>query len=242
MKILLAPLVLVMAFASTEAQVVVHWSFPTAFPTGTGLVPQGTQYLPPSSAGAPAGRADLGSRVEGSQVRSVHASTQTTYTSPQGNGSQYSFSSNNWSPGDYYEISFATTGLVGTFGLSWNQARSSTGPDNFKVSISVNSGPFEDLGNYTVLQSGGGGAPGTWSSTTYNSLYTHSLSLGTAPANASSVFIRFINVETSVSPAAGSSRIDDIQVTYAAIPEPASYAALSALTLFGFGIWFRARG
>lgn len=242
MKTLLAPLVFVMTFASTEAQVLVGWSFPTAFPTGTGLVPTGAQYLPPSSAGAPAGQADLGSHVAGSQVRSVHALTATSYTSPAGNGSQYAFSSNNWSPGDYYEVSFVTTGLGGTFGLSWNQARSSTGPDNFKVSISVNSDPFVDLGNYTVLQSGGGGAPGTWNISTYNSTYNHSLSLGTAPANASSVLIRFINVETGVSASVGSNRIDDIAVTYSAVPEPATYAALSALTLFGFGLWRRARG
>ncbi|MFZ4467053.1 MAG: hypothetical protein ACOYO7_08345, partial [Phycisphaerales bacterium] len=136
---------------SASAAVVVGWTMPTAFPTGTGNVPTGTSYVPPMLVGAPAGQADQGVNLSGSEIKSVHALSAATYTSPAGNGNQYSFSSNNWSPDDYYQISFSTTGFADALTLSWDQARSSTGPSSFKVTMSVNGGSFTDLSTYTVL-------------------------------------------------------------------------------------------
>lgn len=212
--------------ASASSSVVVGWTMPTAFPTGAGNVPTGTSYLPPGPNGA--GVANEGSNTAGSQIRSVHAAAAATYTSPAGNGSQYSFSSNNWNPGDFYEISFSTTGITDSMTLSWDQARSSTGPAAFKVAISVNGGAFTDLIDYTVLQSGGGGAPGTWSSTTYNALYTNTLNLGTTASDASSVVIRFVNREAVASAATGSNRIDNVFVN---IPAPGAVALLGVAGL-----------
>jgi hypothetical protein len=212
--------------ASASSSVVVGWTMPTAFPTGAGNVPTGTSYLPPGPNGA--GVADQGTNTAGSQIRSVHAAAAATYTSPAGNGSQYSFSSNNWNTGDFYEISFSTTGITDSMTLSWDQARSSTGPAAFKVAISVNGGAFTDLFNYTVLQSGGGGAPGTWSSTTYNALYSNTLNLGTTASNASSVVIRFVNREAVASAATGSNRIDNVFVN---IPAPGAVALLGVAGL-----------
>lgn len=212
--------------ASASSSVVVGWTMPTAFPTGTGNVPTGTSYLPPGPNGA--GVADQGTNTAGSQIRSVHAAAAATYTSPAGNGSQYSFSSNNWNTGDFYEISFSTTGITDSMTLSWDQARSSTGPAAFKVAISVNGGAFTDLFNYTVLQSGGGGAPGTWSSTTYNALYSNTLNLGTTASDASSVVIRFVNREAVASAATGSNRIDNVFVN---IPAPGAVALLGVAGL-----------
>lgn len=212
--------------ASASSSVVVGWTMPTAFPTGAGNVPTGTSYLPPGPNGA--GVADQGTNTAGSQIRSVHAAAAATYTSPAGNGSQYSFSSNNWNTGDFYEISFSTTGITDSMTLSWDQARSSTGPAAFKVAISVNGGAFTDLFNYTVLQSGGGGAPGTWSSTTYNALYTNTLNLGTTASDASSVVIRFVNREAVASAATGSNRIDNVFVN---IPAPGAVALLGVAGL-----------
>ena len=214
------------AASASSSVVVVGWTMPTAFPTGTGNVPTGTSYLPPGPNGA--GVADQGTKTAGSQIRSVHAAAAATYTSPAGNGSQYSFSSNNWNTGDFYEISFSTTGITDSMTLSWDQARSSTGPAAFKVAISVNGGAFTDLFNYTVLQSGGGGAPGTWSSTTYNVLYTNTLNLGTTASNASSVVIRFVNREAVASAATGSNRIDNVFVN---IPAPGAVALLGVAGL-----------
>jgi MYXO-CTERM domain-containing protein len=215
--------------ASASAAVVVGWTMPTAFPTGTGNVPTGTTYLPPGPNGA--GVADQGANFAGSQLSAVKALPASTYTSPAGNGSLYSFSSNNWSPNDYYQISFSTTGFADALTLSWDQARSSTGPAPFKVSMSVNGGSFSDLFTYSVLQSGGGGAPGTWSSTTYNALYTNTLSLGTAASNAASVVIRFVNTSATASSASGSNRIDNIFVTE--VPAPGALALLGVAGLVG---------
>jgi len=216
--------------ASASSSVVVGWTMPTAFPTGAGNVPTGTSYLPPGPNGP--GVADQGTNTAGSQIRSVHAAAAATYTSPAGNGSPYSFSSNNWNTGDFYEISFSPAGITDSLMLSWDQARSSTGPAAFKVAISLNGGAFMDLFNYTVLQSGGGGAPGTWSSTTYNALYTFETWLGVLwepGALPSSVVIRFVNREAFASAATGSNRIDNVFVKI--IPAPGAVALLGVAGL-----------
>ncbi|MEY3142633.1 MAG: hypothetical protein RLY21_1126 [Planctomycetota bacterium] len=207
---------------ATQAALVVGWTMPTAFPTGTGNVPTGTTYLPPSPNGA--GVADMGALTAGTQLRAVKALAASTYTSPAGNGSQYSFSSNNWSVGDYYEARFSTTGFT-ELTLTWDQARSSTGPAAFKVLMSVDGGMnFNQLFTYTVLQSGGGGSPGTWSSTVFNPLYSYGLGLGVAAENQADVIVRF---ESTVAGAStGSNRIDNIMVYSGAIPAPGAFALL----------------
>ncbi len=207
--------------AAANAALVVGWTMPTAFPTGTGNVPTGTTYLPPGPNGA--GVADQGANFLGSQLSAVKSLAASTYTSPAGNGSQYSFSANNWSPGDSFQISFSATGYSG-LSLSWDQARSSTGPVSFKVMMSVNGGTFTQLQTYTVLQSGGGGAPATWSSTTYNSIYTNTINALAGTDNAASVVIRFVNNEAVASAASGSNRIDNIMVNGTLVPAPGAAA------------------
>jgi uncharacterized protein (TIGR03382 family) len=97
--------------------------------------------------------------------------------------------------------------------------------------MSVNEGSFTELFTYSVLQSGGGGAPGTWSTTSYNSLYTNTVQLGTAASNAASVVIRFVNTSATASAASGSSRIDNIFVTE--VPAPGALALLGVAGLVG---------
>jgi len=216
--------------SSASAALITGWTMPTAFPTGTGNVPTGTVYLPPGPNGA--GVADQG-LTAGTQLRSVHAAAAATYTSPSGNGSQFAFSSNNWAPGDFYEATFSTAGFT-DINLSWDQARSSTGPAAFKVLMSVDGGlNFTDLFSYTVLQSGGGGAPGTWSSVTYNAIYTNTLNLGVAAENQGSVIIRFQNAEALASATTGSNRIDNIMVYSGPVPAPGAIALLGLAGLAG---------
>ena len=208
--------------ASANAAVVVGWTINTAFPTGVGNVPTGTEYLPPNPAGA--GLAETGANITGSQLRSVHASAAATYTAPAGNGSQFSFSSNNWAPGDFYEARFSTVGFT-DISVSWDQARSATGPAAFKVMVSLDGGTnFSELLQYTVLQSGGGGAPGTWTTGTPLAIYGNTLSLGASADNLSLVIVRFQNRESVASAATGSNRIDNVFVN--GIPSPAAIAVL----------------
>jgi MYXO-CTERM domain-containing protein len=211
----------VAAFAASlaGADVVVGWSIPTALPVGP--PPIGTDYV--------YGAADSGANAAGSSLRGQHAAAATAWTSPAGNGSQYSLSSNNWAIGDFYEIRFSALGYQDLF-LSWDQTRSSTGPVNFELIMSIDGGAnFTTLiESYPVLQSGGGGAPGTWSTSTYNPIYSYVVDLGINPAiNAdgqTDVMIRFRNLSVPGG-SSGSGRIDNIVVT-GVVPAPGAVALL----------------
>jgi len=211
--------------SSASASVVVGWTINTAFPTGTGNVPTGNTYLPPNPAGA--GLAETGDGIAGSQLSAFHSVAAATYTSPSGNGSQYSFSSNNWNPGDYYEARFSTVGFT-DLTLTWDQARSSTGPAAFKVFMSLDGGAnFSEMMAYTVLQSGGGGAPGTWAAATpQQAIYGNTLALGASAENLGLVIVRFTNAEAAASAATGSNRIDNVFVYSGPVPAPGAIALL----------------
>ena len=211
--------------ASASSALVAGWTITTAFPTGTGNVPTGVTYS--------VGAADQGAQTAGSSLTSVHALAAATYTSPSGNGSQYGFSSNNWSPGDFYEATFSTAGYT-DINLSWDQTRSSTGPSAFKLFMSIDGGAnFTELFAYTVLQSGGAGAPGTWNTTTYNAIYNNVVNLGVSAENQGTVIVRFQNAEAVVSAAAGSSRIDNVMVYSGPVPAPGAIALLGLAGLAG---------
>lgn len=210
------------ASMSSSAAVVASWSITTAFPTGAGNVPTGQNYS--------VGAADAGEQTANSELRSFHTNAAATYTSPSGNGSQYAFSSNNWSIGDYYEAR-ASTSNYQNISVSWDQARSSTGPSSFELIFSVDGGASWSASiNYTVLQSGGGGAPGTWTSGTYNALYSSSQVLAGAD-NANQLLIRFRALVNGA--ATGSNRIDNIVVSGSLVPAPGALALLGVAGLVG---------
>ena len=217
MSLKLSCMAVAVAIASTaSAEIVCGWTITTAFPTGAGNVPTGQNYT--------VGAGDVGVQTTGSELRSFHTLAAATYTSPSGNGSQYGFSSNNWSIGDYYEAKVSTLGYTDIY-LSWDQTRSSTGPSSFELVMSIDGGSNWStvLASYTVLQSGGGGAPGTWNTTTYNALYTTSVSVAAAD-NQAEVLFRFRSLVTSA--AAGSSRIDNVTISTGPVPAPGAVALL----------------
>jgi hypothetical protein len=209
--------------ASASADLVVGWTIPTAFPVNP--PPTGTTYS--------VGAADQGANAFGSNLSSTHAVSAATYTSPAGNGSQFSFSSNNWSVGDYYEARFSTLGFT-DLQLSWDQARSSTGPSTFELIMSVDGGnTFTTLiGSYTVLQSGGGGSPGTWTSGTYNPIYTSAIALDASAADQGDVILRFRSI-SAAGGATGSNRIDNVFVNGSLIPAPGAIAAFGLVGVLG---------
>jgi MYXO-CTERM domain-containing protein len=208
---------------SASATLVAGWTITTAFPTGAGNVPTGVTYS--------VGAANDGLQTAGSVLRSVHSLDAATYTSPAGNGSQYSFSSNNWSIGDFYEARLSTLGYS-DISISWDQARSSTGPASFELIMSTDGGAnFTTLlASYAVLQSGGGGSPGTWSSTVYNPIY--SLNQAAAAAdNQADVIFRFRSLVAGA--ATGSNRIDNVMIYSGPIPAPGAIALLGVAGLAG---------
>ncbi|MBU6208742.1 MAG: hypothetical protein KGR22_02405 [Planctomycetes bacterium] len=206
--------------SAADGAMIAGWSITTAFPTGTGNVPTGNTYS--------VGAADQGDQTAGSTLSSYHLLAAATYTSPAGNGSQYAFSSNNWSIGDYYEARVSTSNYA-NISVSWDQARSSTGPASFELIFSVDGGQsWINAATYTVLQSGGGGAPGTWSSTTYNAIYTNNQALAGAD-NASELIIRFRSLATGA--ATGSNRIDNVVISGDLVPAPGAVALLAVAGL-----------
>jgi MYXO-CTERM domain-containing protein len=177
------------------------------------------------------GAANDGLQTAGSVLRSVHSLAAATYTSPAGNGSQYAFSSNNWSIGDFYEARLSTLGYS-DISISWDQARSSTGPASFELIMSTDGGAnFTTLlASYAVLQSGGGGSPGTWISTVYNPIY--SLNQAAAAAdNQADVIFRFRSLVAGA--ATGSNRIDNVMIYSGPIPAPGAIALLGVAGLAG---------
>lgn len=231
---------IVIGSASVQAQTTLAlWQMPVPFPTGSGLVPTGTSYIVPNQTGTAqwplsgaayaAGTPTLGILAgdTSSILSAFHTSTAATYTAPAGNGSLYSFSSNNWQPNDYYQIVLPTTGQT-NLTLTWDQARSSTGPSAFALQMSTDGSSFTQLTTYSVVQSGGGGAPGTWNTGTYNPLYSSTFALPSTAENQSTLYLRFTNVTGTVSATSGANRIDNIGITV--VPEP------TAVALFGAGI------
>ena len=206
--------------SSANGAMIAGWSITTAFPTGAGNVPTGNTYS--------VGAADQGDQTSGSSLSSYHTLAAATYTSPAGNGSQYAFSSNNWSIGDYYEARVSTSNYS-NISVSWDQARSSTGPASFELIFSVDGGTsWTTVAAYTVLQSGGGGAPGTWSSTTYNALYSSSQALAGAE-DASLLIVRFRSTVAGAS--TGSNRIDNVVISGDVVPAPGAVALLAVAGL-----------
>jgi hypothetical protein len=207
----------VAAFAASlaGADVVAGWTIPTAFPTNP--PPTGTFYT--------VGAANEGANTVGSELSSTHAAAAATYTSPAGNGSQYSFSSNNWGIGDYYEARLSTAGYT-DITISWDQARSSTGPSSFSLLMSIDGGATFTtlLETYAVLQSGGGGSPGTWSSTSARNLLYNTVASATLAGDRELVIFRFVSLVAGAS--TGSNRIDNVFIEGTVIPAPGALALL----------------
>ena len=219
-KTLFASAVLALALPA-QAFTLAQWTFENAIPDLTNSITS-----PSVSATSGTGTA-LG----------VHASGATDWTTPVGNGSANSFSSNTWAVNDYYEFSFSTVAYKSLM-LSFDQTSSGTGPRDFTLAYSTNGASFTNFANYQVLQNS---AP-TWTGATYAPAYNLTLNLSgvTALDNQTSVFVRLFNA-SSVSTSGGTvgtggtNRIDNFTVTVTAVPEPGTYALLLAgLAVIGF--------
>ena len=188
--------------ASALATTIAGWTFETSVPTTAG----------PHAAEEGTGDA-LG----------FHTSSATAYSNPVGNGSGESFSSNNWTVGDYYQF---TTSTLGNSGLvfTFDATGSNTGPRDFKIQASTDGVAFSDIGfSYSLTNDG-------WSSVGLpNPLSTYSTSLPSSLNNQASIYLRLVQ-EADVSinggtvASAGSSRVDNVNISV--IPEPATIALM----------------
>ena len=202
------------AAATASADLVCGWTMPTAVPAAT----TGVSYN--------YGAADEGTGAAGSMLSSAHAVATTTYSSPAGNGSTYSFSTNNWTIGDNYQVAFSTIGSAG-LSISWDQTRSSTGPATFDALLSIDGGATWTnlLTGYSVVQAGLMGTGTTsWNTVTNQpGFFTQTVALGLDAENLADVRVRFSSTVTTT--AGGTNRIDNIKVTNN-IPSPGAIALL----------------
>lgn len=155
----------------------------------------------------------------------LHANASTVWTTPVGNGSPESFSSNNWAVDDYWQFQTSTTGLD-DIGLFWEQTGSNTGPKDFQVFWSTDNSTYTAAGSaYTLVNA-------TWSGNPDNrqeniSLYNLDLSSITALDNAANAYFRLVNMSTNsiaggTVGGSGTSRVDNFSVVsdFLAPPPP----------------------
>jgi len=207
--------------ALAHAQVIADWTFETSQPSTAG------PFAPETGAG---------------QASGSHASSAAVYSTPAGNGSPHSFSSNNWSVGDYYQFVVSTAGEQ-DISLTFDQTSSNTGPRDFQVEYSTDGTDFTNFGSvYSVLADASPNTP--WSSAGADqSVYTTAddLSSITALNGAANVYFRLVDTDTTSANAGavgtgGTDRVDNVVVQgTAVVPEPASAALLAVVALGGLG-------
>ena len=157
----------------------------------------------------------------------VHASTATVWSTPAGNGSVNSISSNNWAVGDYYQFTASTVGMEDLI-VNWDQTGSNTGPRDFALSYSTTglAGSFTSFMNYSLVVS-------SWNSSTVNSAFTFTADLSGVAAldNQAAVYIRMtdastISINGTTVASGGTGRIDNVVFNASPVPEPATMAAV----------------
>jgi hypothetical protein len=217
--------VVAISCGSANATVLAEWTFEVSQPTTAGPhTAEGGVYAATSTA--------LGS----------HASGTTVYSSPSGNGSAHSFSSNFWAIGDYYQLSTSSVGYQDIM-ISWDQVSSSTGPKDFELFYS-SGGPFTSAGTYTVLpNSAGAPGAGVWNGTTAIPAYSYAVDLSaiTSLDNAASIDFRLVMVtDADANPpgtvgTAGTDRIDNFGVSgnLTAIPLPSAVIVFAGVAAIG---------
>jgi hypothetical protein len=154
-----------------------------------------------------------------------------------------SFSSNNWSVGDYYEFQTSTTGFFAAdnLGIIFDQTGSSTGPRDFKFQYSTDGSTFTDYpsGNYSLLNI-------SWSSVApVVDTTTFEFDISDIPAlqNAPSVYFRLVNTSTtSISggtvASTGTGRVDNFHLVedfVAPPPPPPPELAIAGDLVMGLG-------
>ena len=214
-----------MAGAPAKGAVVVRWTFEAP-------------NVPPDTTGTTT--TNLGPAVGSGTASGVHASAATAYTTPSGNGSAESLSSNNWAVGDYYQFTFETVGYT-DLSLTFDAMSSNTGPRDFKVAYSVDGTNFTDVpgGTYSVANSS---FSSLTEQTTTPPRFTFDLSAIDALEEQASVTLRLIDAGTTAVnggtvATGGTSRVDNVTIT-SPVPEPASVGLVVAA---GFGLGFRRR-
>jgi hypothetical protein len=194
--------------APASAAMVAQWTFETSLPATSGA------FVPEVGAGL---------------ATAFHVNPATVYSSPAGNGSAHSFSSNTWTVGDYLQFRVSTAGFSGV-SVSWDQTSSNTGPRDFQLQFSFDGSVFMPISSqYSVLPNAAPNPP--WNATSASPLFGFSRDLSGIPEldNSPFAYFRLVNSSTvaangSLVAAGGTSRVDNFTVyaTPTAVPLPAA--------------------
>ncbi|MGH7242060.1 MAG: PEP-CTERM sorting domain-containing protein [Phycisphaerales bacterium] len=199
--------------STTNAAVLANWTFETSQPATAGPF-----------------AAEAGINGATSQGSGFHAGAS-TYSSPAGNGSAHSFSSNTWAVGDYYQFKTSTTGYNG-ISISWAQTGSNTGPRDFGLFWSTDGTTFTQIGGtLTVLANAAPDGPWSGVSVPNPSAFVFTMSGPAGLNNQANVFFRIRDLTTSsinggVVAAGGTARVDDVIISGTAVPTPGSMALI----------------
>lgn len=189
--------------STANADIIAQWTFETSVPATAGPF-----------------AAEGGTLAASSFASGFHVSSATVYSNPVGNGSNESFSSNNWTIDDYYQFSTSSTGYD-TITITWDQTRSSTGPEMFALQVSS-----DNFTTFTTLVSSYSVGLTTWSSGTYQSASTFApVAAGASFANQANLSFRLV-AKSAASGAAGTNRVDNITIEGRVVPAPSAAALL----------------
>jgi hypothetical protein len=189
-------------------QVIARWTFET-----------GTPGNPPSGSGSTIAGI---SPVQGAGTASgSHVSASTTWSNPAGNGSDESFSSNNWAIGDYYQFETGSEGLE-NLTFTFDQVSSGTGPRDFQLSYSTDGSMFTNFDSVYMVRENSFPA---WASGTATGLDTYSFDLSSVSLldDQTTVFFR-LSVASGTSAnngtigGGGTSRLDNVTIMGTLIP------------------------
>lgn len=179
----------------------------------------------------------------------VHTSTATDYSSPSGNGSPESFSSNTWNVGAYYEFQISTEGFQ-DISISFDQASSNTGPRDFEIFWGTSpGGPFTTTGEtYTVLAND---MPNpVWNPTTHLDEFSFEFDFSniTALDDQETMILRLVDT-SSISAnggavaTGGTSRVDNFTIYYHSMPGlPGDFNADGTVDAADYVMWRKDNG
>lgn len=207
-------LALALLTAVARADIMAEWTFETSG-AGTGLMLS-------NSAASPNATAEGGVFAGTSIANGLHASVNTDWTSPVGNGSAESFSANEWAIGDYWQFSSSSTGYQ-DISISWHQTRSGTGPATWDLYWSTDNTTYNLLLNDYVVPAIG------WSSITPDATGTTVFPAVPGPAalnNQATVYFRLV-ADSAAGGTTGTSRVDNVMISANPIPAPGALALLA---------------
>lgn len=159
----------------------------------------------------------------GQGMASGFHSGDSTYSSPVGNGSAKSLSSNTWTndPGDYYQFEVSTVERE-NISISFDQMGSNTGPGDYYLAYSTDGVNFTQFGDTYRIANDSWSGSGERKAGSYHSF---DLSSVTAINNAPTVYFRVVcasstSINNGTTASGGTGRIDNVAITSAVAGPP----------------------